>query len=42
MKFIGIGTEPRRIIGVVPDVDDQNIIPVAGHDCVSAVNPGGL
>ncbi len=30
MKFIGIGTEPRRIIGVVPDVDDQNIIPAPG------------
>ncbi len=28
MKFIGISTEPRRIIGVVPDLDDQNIIPV--------------
>ena len=27
MKFIGIGTDPRRIIGVVPDVDDENIIP---------------
>jgi predicted permease len=27
MKFIGIGMEPRRIIGVVPDVDDENIIP---------------
>jgi len=27
MKFIGISTEPRRIIGVVPDFDDQNIIP---------------
>jgi putative ABC transport system permease protein len=26
MKFIGISTEPRRIIGVVPDVDDENII----------------
>ena len=30
MKFIGISTEPRRIIGVVPDVDDQNIIPAPG------------
>jgi predicted permease len=30
MKFIGISTEPRRIIGVVPDVDDENIIPVPG------------
>ena len=27
MKFIGISPEPRRIIGVVPDVDDENIIP---------------
>lgn len=27
MKFIGVSTEPRRIIGVVPDVDDENIIP---------------
>jgi predicted permease len=27
MKFIGISTEPRRIIGVVPDVDDENIVP---------------
>jgi ABC-type antimicrobial peptide transport system permease subunit len=28
MKFIGISTEPRRIVGVVPDVDDENIIPM--------------
>jgi predicted permease len=27
MKFVGISPEPRRIIGVVPDVDDENIIP---------------
>ena len=27
MKFIGISYEPRRIVGVVPDVDDKNIIP---------------
>jgi putative ABC transport system permease protein len=27
MKFIGISPEPRRIVGVVPDVDDENIIP---------------
>ena len=27
VKFIGISTEPRRIIGVVPDLDDENIIP---------------
>jgi predicted permease len=27
MKFVGISTEPRRIIGVAPDLDDENIIP---------------
>jgi predicted permease len=27
MKFVGISTDSRRIIAVVPDVDDQNIIP---------------
>ncbi|HEX4286231.1 MAG TPA: ADOP family duplicated permease [Terracidiphilus sp.] len=27
MKFIGISTEPRRIIAVVPDFDDENILP---------------
>ena len=27
MKFVGIGMQPRRIVGVVPDVDDENIIP---------------
>ncbi len=28
MKFVGIGYEPRRIVGVVADVDDENIIPM--------------
>lgn len=27
MKFIGISQEPRRIVAVVPDFDDENIIP---------------
>ena len=27
MKFVGISMDPRRIVGVVPDVDDENIIP---------------
>jgi putative ABC transport system permease protein len=30
MKFIGISYEPRRIVGVVPDIDDENIIPAPG------------
>jgi putative ABC transport system permease protein len=28
IKFIGISPESRRIVGVVPDMDDENIIPV--------------
>src|SRR6187397_1294144 len=27
-KFIGVSNDPRRIIGVVPDIDDENIVPV--------------
>jgi predicted permease len=27
MKFVGISLEPRRIVGVVPDIDDENLIP---------------
>jgi predicted permease len=27
MKFIDVSTEPRRIVGVVPDVDDENLVP---------------
>jgi putative ABC transport system permease protein len=27
MKFVGISGEPRRIVAVVPDFDDENIIP---------------
>ena len=34
MKFIGISYEPRRIVGVVPDFDDENIIPNPHDDGV--------
>lgn len=27
MKFIDVSTEPRRIVGVVADIDDENIVP---------------
>jgi len=27
MKFIDVSTEPRRIVGVVADVDDENVVP---------------
>ena len=29
MRFIGISYEPRRIIAVVPDMDDEDLIPTA-------------
>ena len=27
MKFIGMSQEPHRIVGVVPNIDDENVIP---------------
>ena len=27
MKFIGVRTEPRRIVGIAADVDDENVVP---------------
>jgi putative ABC transport system permease protein len=27
MKFIDVSTEPRRIVGITPDVDDENVVP---------------
>jgi putative ABC transport system permease protein len=41
MKFIGISTEPRRIVGVVPDVDDENIIPVPAMTIYQPVEQEG-
>ena len=41
MKFIGISYEPRRIIGVVPDVDDENIIPSPGMTVYQPVDQEG-
>lgn len=29
MKFIGVSPEPRRIVGVVPDIDDEHVVPGA-------------
>jgi putative ABC transport system permease protein len=29
IKFIGLSPEPRRIVGVVPDIDDENVQPQA-------------
>ena len=27
IKFVGISPEPRRIVGIVPDIDDERIVP---------------
>lgn len=29
MKFINVNSSPRRIIGIVPDIDDENVVPGA-------------
>ena len=29
MKFINVSTEPRRIIGIAADIDDENVVPGA-------------
>jgi putative ABC transport system permease protein len=42
VKFIGISTEPRRIVGVVPDVDDENIIPSPGMTIYQPCSQEGL
>ena len=42
MKFIGISTEPRRIIGVVADVDDENIIPSPAMTVYQPIRPGRM
>ena len=42
MKFIGISDEPRRIIAVVPDVDDENIIPSPAMTVYQPVRPGRM
>ena len=41
MKFIGISTEPRRIIAVVPDFDDENIIPAPAMTVYQPINQEG-
>lgn len=27
LKFVGVSPEPRRIVGIVPDIDDEHIVP---------------
>ena len=41
MKFVGISTEPRRIIAVVPDFDDENIIPAPAMTIYQPINQEG-
>ena len=39
-KFIGVSTDPRRIVGIVPDVDDENVVPKPDDDRVSPDGAG--
>jgi putative ABC transport system permease protein len=41
MKFIGISYEPRRIIAVVPDLDDQDLIPSQAMTVYQPTNQEG-
>ena len=41
MKFIGISYEPRRIVAVVPDFDDENIIPAPAMTIYQPIDQEG-
>jgi putative ABC transport system permease protein len=41
IKFIGISGEPRRIVAVVPDFDDENIIPAPAMTIYQPVDQEG-
>jgi predicted permease len=41
MKFIGISMEPRRVVGVVPDLDDENILPAPAMMVYQPANQEG-
>ena len=41
IAFIGISGEPRRIIGVVPDFDDENIIPSPAMEVYQPIDQEG-
>jgi predicted permease len=41
IKFIGISPEPRRIIAVVPDFDDENIIPAPAMTVYQPIEQDG-
>ena len=40
MKFIDVSTEPRRIVGVAADVDDENVVPGPAMTRLSPVRAG--
>ncbi len=41
IKFIGISGEPRRIVAVVPDFDDENIIPAPAMTVYQPIDQEG-
>jgi putative ABC transport system permease protein len=42
IKFIGISGEPRRIVAVVPDFDDENIIPAPAMTIYQPIDQEGF
>jgi predicted permease len=45
-KFIGVSTDPRRIVGIVQDIDDENVVPnptmTVYHPMTQEMNGGRL
>jgi predicted permease len=42
IKFIGISPEPRRIIAVVPDFDDENLVPAPAKTIYQPIDQEGF
>ena len=42
IKFVGISGEPRRIVAVVPDFDDENIIPAPAMTIYQPIDQEGF
>jgi predicted permease len=42
MKFVGISSEPRRVIGVAADLDDENIVPGPAFNVYQPYTQSGI
>jgi ABC-type antimicrobial peptide transport system permease subunit len=42
MKFVGISTEPRRVVGVAADIDDEHVVPGPALTVYTSYDEGPL